>query len=27
MFVLAEKDRLRMEFTSGFPKELDQEKK
>ena len=27
MFVLAEKNRLRMEFTSGFPKELDQEKK
>jgi thiamine biosynthesis lipoprotein len=27
MFVLAEKDRLRMEFTSGFPKELEQEKK
>ena len=26
MFVLAEKDRLRMEFTSGFPKELEQEK-
>ncbi len=27
MFVIAEKDRLRMEFTSGFPKELEQEKK
>ena len=27
MFVLAEKDRLRMEFTSGFPQELEQEKK
>ncbi len=27
MFVLAEKDRLRMEFTSGFPEELKQEKK
>jgi thiamine biosynthesis lipoprotein len=27
MFVLAEKDRLRMEFTSGFPKELEQKKK
>jgi thiamine biosynthesis lipoprotein len=27
MFVLAEKDRLRMKFTSGFPKELEQEKK
>ena len=27
MFVLAEKDRLRMEFTSGFPKELKEEKK
>jgi thiamine biosynthesis lipoprotein len=25
MFVLAEKDRLRMEFTSGFPKELEEE--
>jgi thiamine biosynthesis lipoprotein len=27
MFVLAEKDRLRMEFTSGFPKELEEKKK
>jgi thiamine biosynthesis lipoprotein len=27
MFVLAEKDLLRMEFTSGFPQELEQEKK
>ena len=27
MFVLAEKDRLRMEFTSGFPKELQSAKK
>ena len=27
MFVLAEKDLLRMEFTSGFPEELKQEKK
>ncbi len=27
MFVIAEKDRLRMEFTSGFPKKLEQEKK
>jgi thiamine biosynthesis lipoprotein len=26
MFVIAEKDLLRMEFTSGFPKELEQEK-
>jgi thiamine biosynthesis lipoprotein len=27
LFVLAEKESLRMEFTSGFPKELKQEEK